>query len=70
VVPADLLREAVHASLVVETGDPADGIPLKESTSIGFEVIPRDPAFSVAPTSAVASSSDVTIMVHEIGLLQ
>jgi hypothetical protein len=69
VIPANLLYDAVYASLVVQNVDLMDdsGLPPPESNPGVFHVIPWDPSFSVAPASAAAGSGDVTITVQGTG---
>jgi len=67
VIPADLLFTPVTAQVVVETGDPVSSLPLTKSNAVTFTVTPIPAGAvvidSIAPTSATAGSSDITLTV-------
>lgn len=65
IVPAALLANAGTAQVLVETGDPMGDIPPSKSNSVTFSIStpPLGPPSisSIAPTSAVAGSPDITL---------
>lgn len=66
VVPADLLHDSGFAQVSVQV---TSDVPLATSNGVGFSVLPRDTSFSVAPSTAAAGSSDLTITVKGTGFV-
>jgi hypothetical protein len=71
VVPAALLFDTVVAQVHVETRDRVEGILLRKSNEVAFAVVPAPPHLveldSISPTSAVAGSPDLTLILAGSG---
>ncbi len=71
VVPAALLRDTVLAQVHVEKRDRVEGVLLRKSNEVAFTVMPALPhrvmIDSISPTSAVAGSPDLTLILSGSG---